>query len=243
MTGPSTETARPALPEVAARPLGRGLTLIRIAGILAVAIIFLIGMGGVESKTDSAILDLFDLNAELRGQGFNFPVLFSAGLLFAAGLLAFAVSRADGRGRTWPWALFGALLVFMTADELFEIHERLEFATGVDWQQLYAPLAVVAGVVWLWAWTRMDGVRGLRIAWVAGGVAWFVAQALEGVQWNSADELIGIGPILQAIEEMLEMAGSATFGLCLAALLLVLRTRRRTERPVASPAATPSTAH
>ena len=148
----------------------------------------------------------------------TFPAAFSGALLLAASVLALLVAsrRPPGRHRYF-WIGTGAVLGFMALDEVWTIHERLEGGTGVDWQLFYIPIALVAGIVLLGALRDMAATRGAAALFVAGGLAWLIAQVLEDLQWDG-DVLLHEGMIVP--EEVLEMVGSLLFGL---AALVVLR--------------------
>jgi uncharacterized membrane protein YhaH (DUF805 family) len=165
----------------------------------------------------------FDLDAELSWQ-VSIPALFSAGLLFAAAMLALARARQIPDARRRGWVAIGAFLTFMGIDEMVEIHERLERVTEIDWQTLYVPIALIGAVAWFVILKQLWRHRSLSIAWIAGAGAWLIAQVLEDVQWGPGDVLVsGAGSLIVA-EETLEMSGSALF-------LLTLLAIRRSERP------------
>jgi hypothetical protein len=135
---------------------------------------------------------------------------------------------------TWPprsraRRLFVGLalfLAFFSLDELLSVHERLESYTGVDWQKLYLPVGALGALIGLGV--LLEVRRDLRVVatLLAAGAAWFVAQVFEAVQWKG-DKLVV--PWLIYPEELLEMTGSALFGV---AMLMALRSQRlRRSRP------------
>lgn len=147
------------------------------------------------------------------------PAAFSALLLACAGLCACAVGRRrvfDLRGSAY---LLGALFVLMGFDEAFQFHERLESATGVDWQLLYLPLILACGTAWLIVARALGRLRSAQVLMVLGGLAWLAAQVLEQVQWDGNVQVAGYEAMM-VVEETLEMGGSALF---LLALYMVLR--------------------
>ena len=117
-------------------------------------------------------------------------------------------------------------LAFFSLDELLSFHERLESFTGIDWQKLYLPVGALGALIGLGVLLQVR--RDLRVVatLLAAGAAWFVAQVFEAIQWKG-DKLVV--PWLIYPEELLEMTGSALFGV---AMLMVLRSDRlRRSRP------------
>ena len=149
------------------------------------------------------------------------PAFFSGGLLVGAALacrlalIAGAVPRSAAAG-------LGVVFVFMAADEVVQIHERLERVAHTNWQIVYLPVMALAGVLWLLVLGWLAG----RARWVfiGGAAAWVVAQLFEVVQRSGA-VLTHRWTILP--EELLEMAGSALFGFA-----LLLAARSGAEAPV-----------
>jgi hypothetical protein len=167
----------------------------------------------------------------------NEAAYFSALLLLSAGaLVALAGRYARPEGPAAPWYVVSALLLTMSADELLGWHETLERRTGVDWQLLYAPLVVAAGLCALRMLWALRARPGALAAFAGGGAAWLAAQVLEKLQW-SGDTLVHPGLIYP--EELLEMAGSALFGTAmLAVIAAAARAPARAAQPVDSSSST-----
>src|SRR4051812_10003577 len=160
----------------------------------------------------------FDLDAER-----TLPAAFSALLLVAGSLAAFALSRFGRPTRIHgvvPIA-FGLFLLFMALDEGLAIHEKLETLTGIDWQVLYAPVMLVGGLAWLGLlWSMWRLVTG-RVLLIGGAVAWAVSQVFELLQYGGfSSDGAAVRTWTVVPEELLEMVGSSLFAL---ALLVVLR--------------------
>lgn len=178
------------------------------AGIVALA-----AMGGMHALArdggPGVRIPAFGLDQE-----WSVPAFFSAGLLFAAAAACVLAATAGGLPDVRAGALhgLGALFAFMGADEVLQIHERLERVADAGWQRLYAPLMLVAGVLWLLV------LRGLRVRtaaaalFCAGALAWAVAQFFERIQ-RDGEVLLHRWTILP--EEVLEMTGSTLFCLAL----------------------------
>ncbi len=216
------------LPKAAQRSRGAAPDVRRAAAGLGAVIATLTGLGIGAMTVDFGPLWIFDLDRE-----WVVPAVFSAGVLGWAAFLAARLARAGPASRlrpVWWWAL-AVLFAFMCLDELTSIHERLEAATGVDWQLLYAPLVAVAGFGWLRALVSFRSRTGAAF-WALGAGAWFVAQVLEYLQYDG-DRLIHAWMIVP--EEALEMTGSSLWVLALLTALHSLPGRGRAGPAAAGP--------
>lgn len=188
-------------------------------GWTAAGIIALLGVLGILDTAGAIDAPVLDLDRE-----YNIPPIFSAALLSCAAVFAafYGAVRVDKGPQMRPAALLAVLFLFMSADEFGQIHERLEDATGIDFEVLYAPLVAACGVAWLLVLRRLWPRVGPRLLLMGGAAAWVVAQALEDLQWHDD---IGNGvhangyEVMMVIEELLEMAGTWMF--CLALLIPV----------------------
>lgn len=205
MTESALRTAERGEPVAAARWPAPGRLAAAIAAaiaLLAVAGIAHVALDPPEAKPWS----LFSLETEL-----TFPAAFSAALLVGAGACALLAGRRRAYGVHPSWYLFAALLIGMGVDEAAYLHERLESASGVDWQLLYAPVALVCGAAWLRLTYALRSFRPAQLLMVLGAGAWLAAQVLENVQWGADGEKVAGYSVLMVIEEILEMSGSALF--------------------------------
>jgi hypothetical protein len=119
----------------------------------------------------------------------------------------------------------------MAGDEALALHERLEAATGVDWQLLYLPI-VLAGAAGSLAVLRRERSELARwVPWVGGAAAWGVAQAREFAEFDSADVPRNGYGLMVVAEELLEMTGSLLWVVAFAVILSapVLRGRHPAE--------------
>jgi len=148
---------------------------------------------------------IWDLDRE-----YTLPAAFSALLLVAAAIAALEVGRQRVYGIHRGAYLLAALFFFMGLDEVFSFHERLESATAVDWETLYAPLIFVCGIAWLLVVRALRSFRLAQVVMALGGAAWLVAQILEKIQWDGDVKVDGYLALMFA-EEILEMTGSALF--------------------------------
>lgn len=155
------------------------------------------------------------------------PALFSATLLVAGGICATVAARRSLCGMRLPWLALGLLLLAMGIDEAGMVHERLERWTGIDWQVLYAPVVLAAGVAWLLIVRHLRGAP--RLMMVAGATAWGAAQTLEALQWDGDERAAGYEPMMLT-EELLEMTGSAFFLLAMYTLLRKAAVRRQVSQ-------------
>jgi hypothetical protein len=164
-------------------------------------------------------ISLLDLDGE-----YNIPAAFSALLLLVASGLSLLLYETD---HDTDWAAIGlcVLFAYMGIDEGTEIHERLDELTGVNWQLLYVPLVVGGAICWLSVVRHLwDRAREPALILVGGAAAWIVAQMFEGMQRGENHVLLHKWMIIP--EELLEMCGSALFGL---GLLLAVRRNLRAK--------------
>ena len=202
-------------------------------GEIAIALgiaIELLGIAGAVVGTDAyqgegSIWDrLFNLVNEK-----TIPAFFSGAVLVAGGLVALIAARVRLYGRHGLWIAFGALLFFMSTDEVVQIHEKVETWTGIDWQQPYAVVALGAAVIWFKMLRVME--PGPRLLLILGAVAWAIAFALEDAQYDSQDHRVAAFTPEAISEELLEMAGSSLF---MIALVVALKAQaRRAPEPAA----------
>ena len=148
----------------------------------------------------------FNLDGEM-----NLPTAFSGLLLISACLVGLVVATESASvgiraARLVPMV---ALIGYMSLDEVFQIHERLETWTGIDWQTLYLPVFAIAGVLGATLLPRLRTAGRAAHLLVLGGIAWGGAQIFEAVQWDGPDRLVAPWTIVP--EETLEMAGSLLF--------------------------------
>ena len=182
------------------------------------------------SRVDpGASTDFFDLDGEK-----TFITVLTGGALLAAALGALVAGYVVvGRARLVFHTLAG-FFTFMALDEVLSFHESVERSTGIDWQQLYLPIFLIGAVAGIGALLALRGLRVAQLTFLAGGAAWFFAQAFEEIQWGAGDEPIAHYNFLMVPEELLEYLGSA---LWFVAFVLVIRhvlaQGARTPTPVA----------
>jgi hypothetical protein len=137
----------------------------------------------------------------------------------------------DGRRRRVWWFL-SSLFVFLTFDELFEVHETLikplrnawdlEGVFYFAWVLVYGPAVVLLAIVFLPLWFRLKSIHRLRLAasallYVVGAIGF---EMLGGARYQaSGHEGDIIYALLYTAEESLEMAGLIVF---VASLLYLL---------------------
>jgi hypothetical protein len=137
-------------------------------------VIALLGVLGVLAVVSGSPFGIFDLDGER-----NIPATYTAEVLFSVAVLALLVGRIDpAPGLPQLWVALSAFFVFVSADEFGEIHERLERITGIDWQILYSPIAVLALVLWLFA------ARRLRESGRASGSWWWERRVASLRRWR-----------------------------------------------------------
>lgn len=184
-----------------------------------------------------AVLGLVQQTGVLPIRGFhpkgenNAFALWSGVLLLAAAATAWRLGMRAEQARR-RFATFGVALAALSVDEVFTVHERLEEALGIDWQLLYAPVAVLGGGLFVSLLPAFRATGGLPLVLLAPPM-WFVAQTFEFLQWNDDTML---HPWMVYPEEVLEMMGSSMLLLGLyASLHLVGLTGARRGHTRASP--------
>jgi hypothetical protein len=177
---------------------------------------------------------LLDLDGER-----NLPTAFSSAQLLAVGLLALALRSERPPGAlsgTVPvsglvWAVVASGFVYLSADEWFEIHERIRKRGRVPvWILVFAPFAAVFAGWTLRGFLRQNVEPRLPRLAAAG----FGLMALGGfvAEWIGF-HLSGVSKGLEILaEECLEMSGASVM---LFALLDYRRSLRARAGAVSSP--------
>ncbi|MBM3674033.1 MAG: hypothetical protein FJW88_03605 [Actinobacteria bacterium] len=114
----------------------------------------------------------------------------------------------------------------MAIDEVWQLHERIEARTGIDWQTLYLPVFALAAFSALWLLPELRRTLHALPLFAIGAGCWAVAQVVEQLQWDRDDRMAAAWTIVP--EECLEMTGSLLF---LLAFLAVVRTIARGGAP------------
>ena len=155
----------------------------------------------------------------------NIPAWFSGALLLVSALLLVCIAGAERHsgGRVAPWALLALVFLFLSLDEIAQLHElsirplREHFhTTGL----LYYPWIVPAGVC---ASTLAIGYSGFLTA-LPGRTRWFFLTAgsiyvlgavgLEAISGHEAalyGEQSAPYQVISTLEELLEMTGVVVF--------------------------------
>ena len=168
----------------------------------------------------------------------NLPTAFSGLLLLAAcasGLIVATESASVGLApeRLVPVAI---LIGYMSLDEVWQFHERLQTWTGINWEALYVPIFGIAGILALNLLPRLRRCGAAGLLFVLGGSAWGIAQTIEYFQWDGRYTLVAPWSIVP--EECLEMTGSLLFLLAFLAIArhIVARRRAPATQPMTAPA-------
>ncbi|HEX9375334.1 MAG TPA: hypothetical protein VGB19_03715 [Actinomycetota bacterium] len=165
------------------------------------------GLGALDTFGVISVKAL-DLDGEKNVPAFTSGFLL-LGAAFAAGAFWLATG-IDGRSRWERGAalVMAALFLYMSADEVGQLHEKAERITGIDWQTLFLPVfavAAVATVLVLRSW-RGQPVAGALL--IAGAVAWVMAQIGEHLEYDSHDVEVAGFQYLVLFEETFEMVGT-----------------------------------
>lgn len=182
------------------------------------AVIALLGVLGVLSVAVGSPFGIFDLNDER-----NLPAIYSTALWLSLAVLALVLGRLDPAPGLPPlWLGLAVLFAFVSADELGEIHERLERIIGIDWQILYLPIALLAFVLWLFVARRLRRIGAGFGLLLFGTLCGTASQVAEAVEYGPDDERIAAFDELVVFEELLEMVGALLIGLALLTALQAL---------------------
>jgi hypothetical protein len=131
-------------------------------------------------------------------------------LLLAAALTAILANALGGRDKLILLALAG-LLVASGFDDILELHDRAENATGIDWRILALPVVAVAFVCLARTLQMLWELVSVRML-IAGAIAaWVGAQVLDFL----AQSETSAAPAARITEEVLEMTGSGLFALAM----------------------------
>jgi hypothetical protein len=187
-------------------------------------VIALLGLLGILYLAAGSPFAVFELDGER-----NAPATYSAFVWTCLSILALLVGRAEQRpAAARVWQALSLPLLLVAADEFGEIHERLERITGIDWQILYSPLALVAAVLWILVGRRLRELQAGFGLFAAGTVCGFVSQVVEAVEYGANDQEISGFDELVVFEELLEMVAVVLIGLALLAALRAVTRRPRT---------------
>lgn len=192
--------------------------------------ILVIWLAGVAHATDLVSLPIFDLDKEG-----TIPQAYSGLLLLVAASAAYMAARLGAPPRR-ALLILAAVLVYMSFDEVFRIHETLDSELNMDWQVLYLPIVAAALIGWIGVEREIRDRRADRALWIGAAACWVIAQALEVSQWHGhvrpgtihgeglsgaalEHELSSPSYLLKMLpEELLETSGSLLFAFVLARL-------------------------
>ena len=197
----------PALERLARLDLRRwGLVVAAVLGVLAV-------LAAIRYETGSAALRPFDFDEEL-----TVNAAVATLLLWSAAAAAFVSRDARWLGRPAIAVGLALFFLYMGADEIGEIHERLGEWTGLGEAARELPILAAGALLWLLVASRMRAVPPALALFTAGAAAWAVAQGLEKLALSGRVDSF-YGPVALA-EETLEPIGTA---LWIAAFVLAAR--------------------
>jgi hypothetical protein len=199
---------------------------LRIA-LLLVAVLVLLHIGGLVATLNfghnrlGGLVPLFSLTMEA-----NIPTWYQSMALFLCGALCGAVALAERNRRSglaFFWTLLAAAFVFLSADEVALIHEKLnnlpKLLPGMKrlmgqqvWAMIYGTSAL-AGLFFVWRYLRKLPGRTRRLILLAGATYVFAAVGLELVAFWYRRTLLTQDAwayrALETAEESLEMLAIA----------------------------------
>ena len=159
---------------------------------LVLLILFLETAYVVAFKTQT-LLPFFDLDGEA-----NLPTWVSSTLFSLAGALALGNYRLKNKEKTF-WLVLGLCCLFISMDEIAQIHESLSIVTHVKWVYFYFPIGAIA-IIYLYSSAQkhwQDNPR-LKIIMIGVVLGFVLAVGLETLSH------LGLASLWQKIEYMLE---------------------------------------
>ncbi|MFN8021626.1 MAG: hypothetical protein U0Q03_08880 [Acidimicrobiales bacterium] len=211
-----------------------GLSPRRVTAVLFVCCGVLTALGAVAewfAAEDRWKYLLFDLNNEA-----NVPTWYSAGQLCVAALLAWAcgsLGQARGLPGRRSWSVVAAALLFVSVDEVAQIHEQVSYYVrrdlhtgGPEWWAWVLPYgaatAVLAVVLFRW-WRSLPPITRRRLT--IGATVFVVGAAGLEVAEAAAEAVLDGDAVVRAltvVEEAMEMYAVAyVIGVLLAHLCLI----------------------
>ena len=197
------EDARESTLAIAVAAVGNVDVRALVAGVVGLVVVF--GILGSIVYPGGGDLRAFDLNKEQ-----TFPATFSGALLLAAGGLALLnglVRSRSASDRRW-WIVLALVFAFLGLDEIAALHEAVQDRVHVWGQAVLAPIVVVGVYAWWVALRQLWKEPPAGMLFLAGAGAWITSQLIDaGLNEHWGWTIVP--------EELLEMAGSALFGLAL----------------------------
>ncbi|WP_179007526.1 hypothetical protein [Winogradskyella forsetii] len=200
------------------RNLFIAIGLLSLGNLISVYLIF--NTAGVEDKVTRLLVKLLNVNLEA-----NLPTYFSSLVLLADAILLALIAygnRAIG-GRFWHWIGLSLIFVFISLDEMIQIHEQLRapmealFNTSgllyFAWFIPYMAIVVILGIAYFKFMMSLPK-KILKLFILAGVV--FVSGAvgmemLGGLHAEVHGEDTLTYALMYSFEEFLEMSGGAIF--------------------------------
>jgi predicted tellurium resistance membrane protein TerC len=200
---PASEDAGESTLAIAVAAVGNVDVRALVGGLACFAVLFAI-LGSIVYP-GGGDLRAFDLNKEQ-----TFPATFSGALLLAAGGLALLngfVRSPSASDRRW-WIVLALVFAFLGLDEIAALHEAVQDRVHVWGQAVLAPVVVVGVYAWWRAMRQLWNEQPAGLLFLAGAGAWIFSQLIDaGLNEHWGWTIVP--------EEVLEMTGSALFGLAL----------------------------
>lgn len=200
------------------RNLFIAIVLLIVGNLFSVYLLF--NTAGMEDKVTRLLVKLLNVNLEA-----NLPTYFSALVLLGdAILLAFIAYGCKAIGeKFWHWIGLSAIFVFISLDEMIQIHEQLRApmealfnTSGVlyfAWFIPYVAIMLVVGIAYFKFMMRLPK-KILKLFILAGFVFVFGAVGMEmlgGMHAEVHGEETVTYALMYSFEEFLEMSGAAIF--------------------------------
>lgn len=200
------------------RNLFIAIVVLAIGNLFSVYLIF--NSTGMEDKVPRLLIKFLNVNLEA-----NLPTFFSSLVLLGhailLALIAYGSKAMDGK--FWHWIGLSFIFIFISLDEMVQIHEQLRAPTErlfntsgllyFAWFIPYIAIMVVVGIAYFKFMMRLPK-RILNLFILAGAV--FVSgavgmEAIGGMHAEVHGEETLTYALMYSFEEFLEMAGAAIF--------------------------------
>jgi len=155
--------------------------------------IFVLETAYVLAFKTQILLPFFDLDGEA-----NLPTWVTSTLFSIAGFLAIGIYTLKNKDKSF-WLVLGLCCLFISMDEIAQIHEYISVITQVKWIYFYAPIGAIA-IIFLLSSASKGWKENARLKIIMGGVAlgFIMAVGLETISH------FGLASLWQKVEYMLE---------------------------------------
>lgn len=146
----------------------------------------------VSFKTQT-LLPFFDLDGES-----NLPTWVSSILFAGAGFLAIGNYSLRNKNKTF-WLILGLCCLFISMDEIAQVHENISILTGIKWIYIYGPIGIIAIIfLTISTYSQWSENSNLRLIMYGIMLGFILSVGLESLSY------FGLASLWQKVEYMLE---------------------------------------